>query len=101
MRNVVIFEKKNTPRNFKALKNTKKYLDTPAKKKNKFQFTIYQKIRKKKFRKKKLQKKYCKNFSPILVFEKEKKLKLISLFLLFKMLSIIIIIILLPNLKFI
>jgi hypothetical protein len=71
MRNVVIFEKKNTPRNFKALKNTKKYLDTPAKK-NKFQFTIYQKIRKKKIPQKKLQKKYCKNFSPILVFEKEK-----------------------------
>ena len=71
MRNVVIFEKKNTPRNFKALKNTKKYLDTPAKKKNKFQFTIYQKIRKKNSAKK-LQKKYCKNFSPILVFEKEK-----------------------------
>jgi len=73
MRNVVIFEKKNTPRNFKALKNTKKYLDTPAKKKNKFQFTIYQKIRKKKFRKKN----YKKNIVKIsLLFSCLKKKKI-------------------------
>jgi len=74
-------------------------LDTPAKKIN-FNLPSTKKYEKK-IPQKKLQKKYCKNFSPILVFEKEKKLKLISLFLLFKMLSIIIIIILLPNLKFI
>lgn len=72
MRNVVIFEKKNTPRNFKALKNTKKYLDTPAKKK-KINFNLPStKKYEKKNSAKKLQKKYCKNFSPILVFEKEK-----------------------------
>jgi len=71
MRNVVIFEKKNTPRNFKALKIQKKILGHTRKKKNKFQFTIYQKIRKK-IPQKNYKKKYCKNFSPILVFEKEK-----------------------------
>jgi len=70
MRNVVIFEKKN-PVILRLYKNTKKILGHTRKKKNKFQFTFYQKIRKK-FRKKKITKKYCKNFSPILVFEKEK-----------------------------
>ena len=71
MRNVVIFEKKNTPRNFKALKNTKKYLDTPAKKKINFNLPSTKKYEKK-IPQKKITKKYCKNFSPILVFEKEK-----------------------------
>jgi len=71
MRNVVIFEKKNTPRNFKALKNTKKYLDTPAKKKINFNLPST-----KKYEKKIPQKNYKKNIVKIsLLFSCLKKKK--------------------------
>lgn len=67
MRNVVIFEKK-TPVILRLYKNTKKNTWTHPQKKK---ISIYHLPKNtKKFRKKNYKKKYCKNFSPILVFEK-------------------------------
>lgn len=73
MRNVVIFEKKNTPRNFKALKNTKKVLGHTRKKK-KINFNLPST---KKYEKKIPQKNYKKNIVKIsLLFSCLKKKKI-------------------------